>query len=67
MEAKVEAVKIPYVKFYHGKRNYKYVTHDELDTWTFEDFTKNGMYESLTTQEFRRFYIDFDFHAHMIT
>ena len=73
MEAKTEVAKtetvveIPYVKYAiapDGRKNsndYRYVTHDELDTWTFEDFVKNGMYESLKMQKFRRLYIDFDF------
>lgn len=55
------AVEIKYLKnFDDCRKNYKTVTHDELDTWTFDDFKNNGFAEMLDPQKYRRLYMDLD-------
>ena len=60
MEGKVF---IKYVKNYKGARYYKFITHNQLNDWYFEDFVNNGMFESLKDQDFVHLYFDFDFHS----
>lgn len=52
---------INYIKYFKGSHTCKNpVTHDKLDTWTFNDFYNNGFTEVLNKQHYRRLYMDFD-------
>lgn len=53
---------IKFVRSFAGKRVYITVTHSQLDEWTYDEFIKNGLYESLKNREYVRLYFDFDFH-----
>ena len=45
---------------YIDARKYITITHEQLDTWTRDDFFKNGFYEYFKDSEHRRLYFDFD-------
>lgn len=53
---------IKFVKYIKTARKYETVEHDRLDLWTWEEFEKNGMFESLKDLEYVHLYFDFDFH-----
>ena len=52
--------KIRYVKYCATKRDYKTVSHADLNGWTVKDFERNGLYEELEGLENVRLYFDFD-------
>ena len=62
MSQENQVAKIRYVKFLQAERDYKSVSHDELNEWTVKNFNSNGMFESLKGLEYVRIYFDFDFH-----
>ena len=55
---------ITYVKnmFDNRKTMARTVTHDELDTWTHDDFVANGCFELISDAEYVHLYFDFDYH-----
>lgn len=53
---------INFVKYLSGKRDYKTITHSQLDEWTYEDFVNRGMIESIVNMPNIHLYFDFDFH-----
>ena len=56
---------IYYVRELYSKRNTTEdcpsVTFTELDSWCYNDFVKNGFFETLKSQEYVHLYFDFDF------